>query len=118
MRKAILIATLVSLTLVVLIFVTSKQAFKFQGINRAQALWNSEQLVIVLQERSSIMEVGWLRRQIARASWAFAPLPQELPDTVIILRLQGGEIYRYEHERFGNVGGAFPYENQQFACSG
>jgi len=118
MRRLLVIGAAVGLFILLVVLAMRSQTLVIEGVPFAQALWNEDQLLVVVQKEEAEMEMSWLRRQLARVSGLFLPLPKRLPATVTLFRIRAEGSNRLDYPRFGLVGGAFPYEGQIYFLRG
>jgi hypothetical protein len=109
MRKGILIVGLLVLTLA-LVGALRRQTFMLESIADTQALWNEDELFVVVQRQVSVLRTTWLVRQITGSLGIAYPLPRDMPEDLIVIEIRDGQMRRQEFSRVGRIGNAFPHE--------
>jgi hypothetical protein len=109
MKKALLAISSVALV-IALVVALKRQTFVLQSIADTQALWDKDELFVVVQRQVSVLRTTWLVRQITGALGIAYPLPQDISTDLIIIKVRNGQVHRMEYPCEGRVGSAFPYE--------
>ena len=118
MKKVIVIGGLIVLGFVVLAVVMTRQTFMLESVADAQALWNDDKLLVVVQKRVAVLRTYWLLHKLARVSGISFPLPHTFPEDLIIIQVQNGENHKQEYPSVGRMGNAFPYSGVVYFLRG
>ena len=89
-----------------------------ENVTNAEAMWNDEKLLVIVQKRVAVLRTNWLLRRLSQLIGVVFPQPRFIPDDLIIFRIEGGKIERQEHLRVGKVGGIIPFEGHIYFLRG
>jgi hypothetical protein len=118
MKRFGIIAVPGVLVLLVLAAGMSRQTFLLGSVADAQALWNDEKLFVVVQKRVAVLRTSGLVYKLAQVSGIPYPLPRALPEDLMVVQVQNGEIRRTEFPRVGRVGNIFPHGGRIYFLRG
>ena len=104
MRRLLVIGAALALFILLVVLVAMRnQTLVIEYVPHAQAIWNEDELLVVVQKEEAEMEMSWLRRHLARVSGLFLPLSKTQPATVTLFRIRAEGSKRLDYPRFGRV---------------
>lgn len=118
MKKASVFGVLLLLLVLLMAGAFTRQTYVLESMADAQALWNENELVVVVQKRKAMLQTSWLRHKVAQVSGVAYPKPRMLPEDLVVIRVRKGEIQRQDFPGVGRVGNALPHDGHLYFLRG
>lgn len=118
-KRATVVIVCVSVFIVLaLLLAMENKTIVMESITDAQALWNNEKLLVIVQKRVAIQKTNRLFRNLSEVSGIAFPRPDVFLEDLIVFKIESDTARKIEQRQIGKVGTAFPLNGSIYFLRG